>query len=156
MSDLDLGKFPLLSPLTDAQREAVADELEVHELEAGVPLFREGEAANGAWFVVAGRVRVAAGRVGIGAEIGPGEVLGTLSLVLDGPREATAETLSRARLWHLGRSAFRRLVEAEPAAACRLLEGIVSEYAGAVREDVANARDNATSTPLVDPETSSD
>ena len=153
MNDLDLDKFPLLAPLTDAERDAVADELEVFELEPGVTLFREGEAANGAWFVVAGRVRVDAGRVGIGAEIGPGEVLGALSLVLDGSREVTAETRSKAHLWHLGRSGFRRLVEAEPAAACRLLEGIVSECAGAARRDAAGVRSSA---PPVDPETCND
>ena len=137
MNEAEIAKFPLLAPLADAEREAVADELEYLEIGPGAPLFREGEPADAALFIVAGRVRVDARRVGVGAEIGPGEVLGMLSLVVDGPREASAQTLSHARVWRLSRAAFRRLVEAEPAAACRLLEGILREYAGAVRDEVS-------------------
>jgi CRP-like cAMP-binding protein len=133
----ELAKFPLLAPLTDAEREAVADEFEALEVGPGSPLFREGEAADAALFIVAGRVRVHARRVGAEAELGPGDVLGMLSLVVDGPREASAETSSPTRIWRLSRSAFRRLVEAKPAAACRLLEGILREYAAAVREEVS-------------------
>jgi CRP-like cAMP-binding protein len=137
VNEPELAKFPLFASLADAEREAVADELELLEVGPDSPLFREGEPADAALFIVAGRVRVHARRAGVGAEIGPGDVLGILSLVVDGPREASAESSSRARIWRLSRSAFRRLVEAEPAAACRLLEGILREYAGAVRDEVA-------------------
>jgi len=138
LTEAEVAKFPLLAPLADAERDAVADELELLELEIGTELFREGELADAALFVVSGRVRVHARRVGVGAEIGPGEVLGTLSLVVDGPREASAETLSHARIWRLSRAGFRRLLEVEPTAACRLLESIVCEYASAVRNQVAS------------------
>ena len=47
--------------------------------------------------------------------------------------EATG--LSRTTLWRLSRSAYRRLADGEPAAACRLLESILREYASAVREE---------------------
>jgi len=147
---IDLAKFPLLASLSEFEREAIADEFETLELQPGAMLFREGDVANGAWFVVSGRVRIKAQRVGIGAEIGPGDVLGTLSLVLDGPREASAETLSHAVVWRLGRSAFRRLVEVAPTAACRLLEGILREYAGAVRADVSPAEADADTALPVD------
>jgi NTE family protein len=126
----------LLAQLDDAERGAVADELEPLELAAGVPLFRAGEPADGALFVAEGRVRVHSSRAGLDAEFGVGEALGTLSLVVDGPREATAETLSPARIWRLSRSAYRHLAEVAPAVACRLLEGILREYAGTVREEI--------------------
>lgn len=137
MNDAELAKFPLFAPLSDEEREAIADEFEQFEVGPDSPLFYEGEPADAALFIVSGRVRVHARRVGVGTEIGAGDVLGMLSLVLDGPREASAETSSHARIWRLSRSAFRRLVETEPTAACRLLEGILCEYAGAVREEVA-------------------
>ncbi len=137
MNQGELAKFPLLAPLTDAEREAVADEFEALEVGPGSPLFREGEDADAALFIVAGRVRVHARRVGAEAELAAGDVLGMLSLVVDGPREASAETSSPTRIWRLSRSAFRRLVEAKPSAACRLLEGILREYAAAVREEVS-------------------
>jgi len=132
----ELGKFPVLAQLGEAGREAVADQLELSECAAGTALFREGDRADGALFVAQGRVRVHTPRVAEDAEFGAGEVLGTLSLVVDGPREATAETLSHVRVWRLSRSAYRHLVSVEPAIACRLLEGILREYAGAVREEV--------------------
>jgi hypothetical protein len=103
VSIAELGKFSLLAQLDDAERGAVVDELESFELAAGIPLFREGEPADGALFVAEGRVRVHSPRAGLDAEFGVGEALGTLSLVVDGPREATAETASHARIWRLSR-----------------------------------------------------
>jgi CRP-like cAMP-binding protein len=137
LNEIEIAKFPLLAPLSESQREALADELEVLDLAADSELFREGDPADAALFIVSGRVRIHAHRVGVGAELGTGDVLGTLSLAVDGPREASAQTLSQARVWRLSRAAFRRLVETEPTAACRLLEGILREYAGAVRDEVS-------------------
>jgi CRP-like cAMP-binding protein len=137
LNEIEIAKFPLLAPLSESQREALADELEVLDLAADSELFREGDPADAALFIVSGRVRIHARRVGVGAELGTGDVLGTLSLAVDGPREASAQTLSQARVWRLSRAAFRRLVETEPTAACRLLEGILREYAGAVRDEVS-------------------
>jgi CRP-like cAMP-binding protein len=137
LNEIEIAKFPLLAPLSESQREALADELEVLDLAADSELFREGDPADAALFIVSGRVRIHARRVGVGAELSTGDVLGTLSLAVDGPREASAQTLSQARVWRLSRAAFRRLVETEPTAACRLLEGILREYAGAVRDEVS-------------------
>jgi len=137
VNEIEIAKFPLLASLSEAEREAVADELQLLELGPDSALFREGEPADAAVFIVSGRVRVDARRVGVGADLGPGDVLGTLSLVVDGPREASAQTLSQVRVWRLSRRSFRRLVETDPAAACRLLEGILHEYAGAVRDEVS-------------------
>ena len=136
MSAGELERFSLLGQLDAAERRAVAEQLEPLELGAGSALFRAGEPADAALFVAEGRVRVHRPGAGVGAEFGAGEVLGTLSLVVEGPREATAETLSHARVWRLSRSAYRRLSEVAPAAACRLLEGILRDYAGTVREEI--------------------
>ncbi len=51
-----------------------------------------------------------------------------------------AETTSRTQLLVLRRSAFRRFADAEPRAACRLLEAILRETARLGREAVAAAR----------------
>ena len=45
----------------------------------------------------------------------------------EGRRAARAETLSRARVLRLGRAAFRRFADAQPRAACRLLEALLRE-----------------------------
>jgi len=152
----ELGKFPLLAQLGEAERGAVADELEMSELAAGVTLFCEGDHADGALFVAEGRVRVHTPRFGVDAQCGAGEVRGTLSLVVDGPREATAETLSPARIWRLSRSAYQRLAAAEPTTARRLLEGILREYAGTVREEIRRESAPRSETVSVDPVERSD
>jgi CRP-like cAMP-binding protein len=140
----ELAEFPLLAALGESERLAVAEELSLEERAAEVSLFRAGDHADGAWFVAAGGVRVRAEGIEAVADFGAGEVLGSLSLVIDGPRETSAETSSRTTLWHLSRSAYRRLVANEPAAACRLLESIVREYAGAAREEVRRAEPGRT------------
>ena len=60
------------------------------------------------------------------------------------------------RIWRLGRSAYRRLVAAEPETACRLLEGILREYAGAVRQAVAAQEPTGPERGAVDPVQSCD
>ena len=67
-------------------------------------------------------------------EFGPGDALGANSLVGEGMRAARAETLSRARVLHLGRDAFQRFIDAQPRAACRLLEALLREQAHTTRE----------------------
>jgi CRP-like cAMP-binding protein len=143
----DLKKFPLLAQFDDAERGAVADELKPLDLAAGILLFSEGEPADGALFVAEGCVRVHSPRTGLDVQFGAGEALGTLSLVVDGPREATAETVSHPRLWRLSRSAYRRLAEVAPTATCRLLEGILRDCAGTVREEIRRGFEPSSDVP---------
>jgi len=139
VSAAELSKFPLLSALGDLERDVVADSIEVEEVAAGTLLFREGDPANGALFIAEGRIRVHSADLAGEAEVGAGDTLGTLSIVDVGPRLATAETLSRTRLYRLRRSAFSNLMASEPGIACRLLEGIVRESAAALREEMRGA-----------------
>ena len=54
----------------------------------------------------------------------------------EGRRAARAETLSRARVLRLGRDAFRSFADAQPRAACRLLEALLREQARITHEAV--------------------
>lgn len=132
---MDLKRFTLLAELEEEEREAVAEELESVTLGPGTELFAEGEQGEGLYFVAEGRVRIASGQAdGAEVELGPGAALGAFALVTSGPREVRAETLSQARVLVLRRSAFRRFADAEPRAACRLLEAILRDTARAGRE----------------------
>ena len=139
MSDLDLKRLTLLAELEEAERQAVAEELEPLVLEAGTLLFDEGEQGEGLLFIVEGGVRVESFRTQRDVELGPGAALGAFSLVASGPREVRAETMSRTRLLVLRRSSFRRFADAEPRAACRLLEAILRETSRLGREALASA-----------------
>jgi len=143
-------RLPILGELAEADREAVAEELEQAVLERGELLFGEGEPGGALWFLLEGRVRVASARHDVAAELGAGEALGALSLV-GGPRRASVETLSRCRLLRLDREGLSRLAADDPGVAERLLEAIAREAAR--RADAALAPDAA---PSVDPESPAD
>ena len=139
MSALDLKRLTLLAELEEAERQAVAEELEPLALEAGTLLFDEGEQGEGLLFIVEGGVRVESFRTQPGLELGPGAALGAFSLVASGPREVRAETTSRTRVLVLRRSSFRRFADAEPRAACRLLEAILRETSRLGRQALESA-----------------
>ena len=58
MSEADLKGFALLSDLTDADREAVAELLEPIELVPGRQCFREGQEAEGLLLVDEGELAI--------------------------------------------------------------------------------------------------
>lgn len=135
MNAVELKRFQLLAELEDEEREAIVDVLEPVELDARVELFAAGEQSEGLCFVAEGGVRVESARVdGSALELGPGAVLGALSLVSSGARETSAETTSRTRVYVLRRSSFRRFADEAPRAACRLLEAILRDTARLGRE----------------------
>jgi CRP-like cAMP-binding protein len=125
----DLDSLPLLSELGDAARAAVADELEALPVESGTLLFDEGGERAGLLIVVEGSVRVSSPATGEVTVLGPGSALGALSLITGGAHRARAETASRTSLLRLSPAGYRRLADAEPHAACDLLEAIAREAA---------------------------
>ena len=136
----DLKRFSLLSELSEEDREILGEELEGLEVEAGTELYDEGEQGDGLYFVAEGEVRVESTHTGASAVFGPGSSMGAFSLVASGPRETRAAASQRSHLLVLRRSAFRRFAEAEPRAACRLLEAILRETARLGREVLVGAQ----------------
>jgi NTE family protein len=136
VSGADLERFPLLAALGDSEREALARVLESLDLEAGARLFEAGDPADGLWLVAEGHVALSSASHAAHGEFGPGETFGANSLVSEGRRAACAETLSRARVLRLGREAFRSFADAQPRAACHLLEALLREQACITQEAV--------------------
>jgi len=137
VSELPITKLPLLAACDEPAREAIAERLEGLDLPAGTLLFAAGDPADAAYFIVSGRIRVRAGSAAGDVELGAGDLLGALSIVLEGAREVSAETLSHARVLRLSRGEFRRLVDVEPSAACALLEQLLRDTAHALRSELA-------------------
>lgn len=137
---VDLKRFSLLSEFSEEDREILGEELESLEVEAGTELYDEGEQGDGLYFVAEGEVRVESTHTGASAVFGPGSSMGAFSLVASGPRETRASVSQRSHLLVLRRSAFRRFAEAEPRAACRLLEAILRETARLGREVLVGAQ----------------
>src|SRR5512146_1461608 len=102
MDKLDLlHRVPLLSGLSRSNLEEVgrlADEIDVR---AGEVLTREGTAGDTFYLIVDGTVRI--DREGqVIRHLGPGDFVGEIALVDDGPRTATATCESACRLFVIG------------------------------------------------------
>lgn len=133
MNEPDLERFPLLGELSAGEREMLAHLLEPVEVDAGRQLFREGQEAEGVVLVERGALRLESRRQGALGTCGAGTLLGGLSLVAVGPREATAVAAEPSRVWLLSRTSFHRLAEDAPRAGCRLLAAVLADVAQAVR-----------------------
>lgn len=144
----DLKRFALLAELDDTDREVLAQELVVRELDEGARLFERGDPADSLLLVMEGSVRVRRGTSGDFADLPAGSCIGALSLAGEGLRETLADTTERTRLFELSRQGFERLVVTEPRTACRLLQAILRDQVAVTYEAaVALGADG----PLVDP-----
>ena len=131
--DFDPKRFALLADFRDDDRDALLELLEPQKLATGRKLFREGSESEGLIFLAAGRVEIKGKRSEGSAELGPGTVFGTLSMMAGGTHESTVSTLETCEVWRLPRGTWLRLVEDSPRTACRLAEAILAETAGRVR-----------------------
>jgi predicted acylesterase/phospholipase RssA/CRP-like cAMP-binding protein len=100
----------------DQQRLALA--LEYEYLPGGSTLMAEGDQGDSMYLVHTGRLRVLVHRDGLDVpvgEIGPGEVVGEMSLLSDRSRSATVVAIRDTSLWKLSKEAFNGLVVTHPA-----------------------------------------
>ncbi len=133
---VDLKLFSLLRELTEEEREELADLLEPQTAREGEVIFCEGHEADGLVLIASGSVLLEGERGGSVERLREGEHLGALSLVVVGMREATATAESECELLLLSRTAFRRLADDAPRAACRLVEAVAADLAGLLRRDL--------------------
>lgn len=125
MSDPELNAFlagiPLFSALEEATRLELARELEPVDVAAGQVIFRQGDAGEGLFVVVSGRLRVSVSADGAEAaervlyDIGRGAIVGEMALVTDRPRAATVHAVRDSDLLLLRVSSFMSLLERSPA-----------------------------------------
>jgi NTE family protein len=141
-----LAGIALFASLDDATRLEVARELEPVDVPAGEVIFRQGDAGEGLFVVVSGRLRVsvagdmaAAGDVagdmtadaaGDGPDhvlydVGRGAVVGEMALVTDRPRAATVRAVRDSDLLLLRVSSFRALLDRSPALARGIIRLLV-------------------------------
>jgi NTE family protein len=88
------------------------------ELAGGATLFREGEAEDGVYFVISGRLRATVGRNGLRRtlnEVGRGETVGEMAVITGEPRSATVIAIRDTVLAHADRATFKRLCLSQPA-----------------------------------------
>ncbi|MGB7877755.1 MAG: cyclic nucleotide-binding domain-containing protein, partial [Ilumatobacteraceae bacterium] len=110
--------------------QQVVDRVEWRRLAAGEVLFREGDVADAAYFIVGGRVIVLAddddGNEQLIAELGRGEVVGELGLLDRAPRSATVRAVRDTTLASFSTTTFEELVATSPAMMLNVTRGILT------------------------------
>jgi CRP/FNR family cyclic AMP-dependent transcriptional regulator len=108
-----LAAFPLFSSLGIDAQESLAAHLTPHPLARSERLFSEGDQGDALYLVLTGKVKISRtssdGRENLIVVMGPGDMLGELSLFDPGPRTATATAVvdtSLASLDHADLSAW--------------------------------------------------
>ena len=116
----DLRAIPLFSGVSDAGLERVLACAAEVEAGHGQVLARQDDPGSGAFVVLDGSVTVEVR--GRSFEIGPGETVGELALLVpDGARVARVRAIRQVRCLSIPRSDFLSLVESEPAFSLALL-----------------------------------
>ncbi len=115
-----LQKIPLFSRLSQRQLNAVAKYADEVQLRKGAVLAKQGAQGLEAIIIVDGRARVEGDGKAI-AELGPGDVVGEMSVIDGKPRSATVIAETPMNLLVLHRRDFMSVLETVPGLQRKLL-----------------------------------
>ena len=115
-------QVPTLAALGKQALRVLAIGAETRQLPSGAVLFYAGELADGGYIVQQGSLSVEPATPSDGEEytIGPGTLLGELSLLTDTVSPVTAIAKEPTVVIRISRNLFRKMLEGYPAAAKRL------------------------------------
>lgn len=109
-----LASFDFLEGVPEDELDALARTTRRRVLQAGQVLWRQGDDSHELVFVVAGRIAISlqlpGGATVAVSSVGPGEVMGEMGLIDDGPRSVTATAADPTTVLLLGRADFSALV----------------------------------------------
>jgi predicted acylesterase/phospholipase RssA/CRP-like cAMP-binding protein len=113
-----LADIPFFAALDEATRLELAGQLEPVAVAAGQVIFRQGDAGDGLYLVVSGRLRVSVAADGperMLYDVGRGAIVGEMALLTDRLRAATVHAVRDSDLLLLRVSSFTSLLERSPA-----------------------------------------
>ncbi len=115
-----LSASPLCRGLTETELDQVLQVTEEVTVKSGDHVFKQGELADGLFFIARGRVQVSKDGQPL-AELGIGEVLGELSVLGGGhKRSASAKAMSETLVMRIPTKSFRKLLEVWNVAAMKI------------------------------------
>lgn len=118
-----LGRMPLFSACSQRQLAQVAALTVPAELKKGTVMTREGAAGGLAFVIASGSAEVTRGGRRI-AVLGPGDVVGELSLIDGEPRSATVTATSDLEVLELDRKDLLKLMRKAPPVVRKLLQSM--------------------------------
>ena len=123
-----LSRAPMFAALDPEAAAALRSSMDTVNLNKGQFLFNEGERGERLYIITDGKMKLghtsSDGRESLLAVLGPGELLGELSLFDPGPRTATATALTETSLMGLGHNALRPWLTGRPEVAEALLQAL--------------------------------
>ena len=123
-----LSSAPLFAALDAEASAALRASMETITIAKGDVLFNEGQLGDQMYIITEGKVKLGHtspdGRESILAILGPGELLGELSLFDPGPRTATAVALTDVTALGLGHQSLRPWLTGRPEVAESLLQAL--------------------------------
>lgn len=123
-----LRQVPLFRGLADASLARLSERTTDVAFPAGQPIVQQGQVGNGLFVVVTGNARVTTGGREL-ARLGPGDVIGELSVVDQGPRTATVVADGPVTCLALASWDVLELIDADP----RLARNLLAELANRLR-----------------------
>jgi len=108
---------------------AIVKEIDWVSLAPGDALFAQGDRADAAYLLIAGRLQLLArndaGDITLDLEIGRGEIVGEMGIIEDAPRSAAARAIRETTLALISRESFEALSAAYPMLLLRVFHTIV-------------------------------
>ncbi len=112
-----LSGVDLFAPLSEAEREALADHLAYAPFIAGDIITRQGATAHWLYLVISGDADVwidtPQGTKAI-ATLGPGQVFGEMGMMTGAPRSATVGARTDVVCYRLDKAGFQNIIDARP------------------------------------------
>ncbi len=118
-----LKRVPLFTGLGKRDIEELGRLTDEVDVPAGHVLMREGGSGDQFFVIIDGSVEIDRGGAKV-ASLGPGDFLGEIALIDDGPRTATATTASPAKLLVLGHREFHSLMDQFPTIQTSVLQAL--------------------------------
>jgi CRP/FNR family transcriptional regulator, cyclic AMP receptor protein len=139
LTDLDLlRRVPLFALLNEEQLSTVADGIERRRVPAGEAIVDQEQQSNTLFVLLAGQARVyivgEREREVTLAMLRPGDHVGEMSLIDDGPHSATVRAETRCDLLVLGRAQFAQCLPKSPSLSYAILRGLSQRLRGANRQ----------------------
>ena len=120
-----VAEIPLFHGLPPEQLEEIVTTMADQTFERGQTVLSEGEAAEGFFVLVQGRVKIFKlspdGKEQILHIFGPGESFGEVPMFAGGHFPANAETIEKSRIFFFPRAAFLDLIQKDPSLAMNML-----------------------------------
>jgi len=128
MEDSIIARIPLFERMSPEEREELRGMMSQTTLRRGEVLFNEGDSGDRLYILLTGKVKLGHtsvdGRENLLAVLGPGEVVGELTLFAPGPRSTTATAVATTELLALEHNQLMGFIDSHPTLAKDMLRAL--------------------------------